>query len=736
MLVLAAGLAGPVTAQETVSEDSAAPLPTARAVRIAEPIMIDGRLTEGAWSNAVPIARFLQRDPDEGAPASEPTTVRILFDEQHIYFGVECIDSNPQGIRATELRRDNGLGSDDIFEIILDTFYDQRNGYLFRINPRGTQYDATITDEGQTTNSNWDEKWDSQAQIGDQGWTAEIAIPFKSVRFLSGEDIVWGVNFHRRVMSKNEDVFWTAHNRDFDFEEVSRAGRLDGLSDIEGFRFRLKPYFTTGGSKAFDDGQFETKQLTDAGIEVAKFLLTPQLTLDMTVNPDFAQADVDEAQVNLTRFPVFFPEKREFFQEGSGIFQAGTDDEGSGGVLLFHSRRIGLSEGEEIRIFGGGKLTGKQGPFDIGALNMQTDRFEDQAGQNFSVARVKANVFDRSYIGGIATRNTAGAIGPKNVTGAVDGSFTVLQNLNFRGFLAKSDSEGISGKDLAGQARAEWDSDRFGFTAEYVSIQENFEPPMGFVRRTDIRRSMTEASYSPRPNIPLVRQMEFQAGIEYISNQAGALQDRDAEASFQTEFESGDEIQLQFSKIFERLDEEFDIEGGTIISAGDYYSNEWQVSFEGYDGRWIAGDVEVGIGDFYNGRRLNLELVSAAQTDAESVDHSVVRMEPHQHAGRHAVFHARVQWFRELCVQPEMADAHHGAVQQPGSGISSEFSAQLHLPPGRRYFPGLQRDADLRIGNRQPAAGSRVHREVHVFSGSVKRRQPVSRTQSSPSQFC
>jgi len=585
----------------------AAETPRLQAVRASAPIVIDGLLSEGSWAEAEAATRFIQRDPEEGAPASERTEVRVLFDNQQVYFGVVCTDSNPGGIRATELRRDNGLGSDDIFEIILDTFYDRRNGYLFRINPLGTQYDATVTNEGQTTNSNWDEKWDSQARITDTGWTAEIAIPFKSVRFLSGEEIVWGVNFHRRVMSKNEDVFWTAHNRDFDFDEVSRAGRLEGLSGIEGFRFRLKPYFTTGASKVFDDGQFQTKHLTDVGIEVAKYLVTPQLALDVTVNPDFAQADVDQAQVNLTRFPTFFPERREFFQEGSGIFQAGTGGGGSSRVLLFHSRRIGLSSGEEIRILGGAKLTGKQGPLDIGVINMQTDRFEDRAGQNFSVVRVKGNLLNRSYIGGILTRNTEGAVGPRNLTGAVDGGFTFLQNLNFQGFLAKSESQGSTGDDIAGQARVEWDSDRFGFTLDHVSIQENFRPPMGFVPRPDIKRTMAEASYSPRPNIRLIRQFQFQANTEYISNQAGALAERDAELSFQTEFESGDDITLQFSRSFERLTEEFDIEGGTVIPAGDYRSNEYQVSFEAYDGRAISGDMQLGVGDFYTGRRTALQ---------------------------------------------------------------------------------------------------------------------------------
>jgi hypothetical protein len=544
----------------------------------------------------------------------------VLFDSQQIYFGVTCFDSNPAGIRATELRRDNNFDNDDIFEIILDTFYDRRNGYLFRINPLGTQYDETVTNEGQSTNRNWDEKWDSQARITDTGWTAEIAIPFKSVRFLKteeAEETIWGVNFHRTIKSKNEDVFWTAYNRDFDFEEVSRAGRLEGLSGLEGFRFRLKPYFTSGGSKTFDDAQFRTDHLTDVGIEVAKFIVTPQLTLDMTVNPDFAQADVDEAQVNLTRFPVFFPERREFFQEGAGIFDVGTGDGGFGGnssrVLLFHSRRIGLSDSrEEIPIYGGAKLTGKQGAFDIGALNMQTDRFEEAggdafAGQNFSVLRVKRNVLARSYVGGMLTRNTDGAVGPYNVTGALDASFTFLQNLNFRGFLARSDSRGSADKEVAGQASLEWDSDRFGFSLDHVSIQENFSPPMGFVPRPNIKRTQAEASYSPRPNIRHIRQLDIQLSTEYISNQTGGLEERQTDVRFQAEFESGDEIQFQAARSFERLREEFDIEGGTVIPPGDYYSNEYQLSFEGYDGRAISGEVQLGIEDFYGGRQTSLE---------------------------------------------------------------------------------------------------------------------------------
>ncbi|MBI1955538.1 MAG: carbohydrate binding family 9 domain-containing protein, partial [Acidobacteria bacterium] len=307
----------------------------------------------------MPVRDFLQRDPQEGAPSSEETEVRILFDTRNIYFGIFCFDSNADGIRATELRRDDEFDNDDIFELILDTFHDHRSGYLFRINPLGTQYDATVTGEGQTINANWDEKWEAKTRITENGWSAEIAIPFKTLRFLTAESLVWGVNFHRTIKRKNEDVFWTAHYRNFRFEEVSRAGHLEGLRGIQGFTLRFKPFITTGASRVVQGTVGETEHLTDVGIEDAKYMVTPQLALDLTVNPDFAQADVDEAQVNLTRFNLFFPEKREFFQEGSGIFQFGTGEPfGRPQVLLFHSRRIGLSESrEEIPILGGLKLT-------------------------------------------------------------------------------------------------------------------------------------------------------------------------------------------------------------------------------------------------------------------------------------------------------------------------------------------------------------------------------------------
>ena len=594
-----------------------------RAVRAAVPPVLDGLLTEAIWAQAEPVSDFLQKDPQEGAPASEKTEVRILFDTQHIYVGIFCSDSNSSEIRATELRRDNDFQNDDLFELILDTFHDHRNGYLFRINPLGTQYDATVTNEGQTTNTNWDEKWDARTRITEGGWSAEIVIPFKTLRFSDGDPMVWGVNFHRAIKRKNEDVFWAAHNRDFRFAEVSRAGHLEGLEGIRAFIFRVKPFFTTGGSQAVQDGRTVKRHSTDVGVEVAKYLITPQLALDLTVNPDFAQADVDDAQVNLTRFSLFFPERREFFQEGSGIFQFGARNrqvwDSRPQLLLFHSRRIGLSDNrEEIPLWGGLKLTGKQGPLELGLLNMQTRRSElasgqTAPGQNFTVLRAKGNILARSYVGAMLTRNTASSTRPSNHVAGLDASFTFVRNLNVQGFLTKSSSPGLDAGQWAGMSKVEWDSDRFQFSLERLDIQENFRPEMGFVSRAQpnwkgLQQSVGVAAYKPRPRLPGVRQMEFSASVEHLANQHGLLETRDREFGWTTDFQSGDTLDFEYSQTFERLLRPFPIRGGGTVPSGDYWFNESEIQYRAFRGRKFSGSFSVSRGGFYNGKRTGLEI--------------------------------------------------------------------------------------------------------------------------------
>ncbi len=612
-VVWTTGFLGVLYSQAQPSARTEDEAPRLRAARTSEPIVLDGLLSEESWFQAQPATGFLQKDPQEGEPASEKTEVRILYDTRNLYIGVFCFDSNPTAIRATELRRDDSFSNDDLFEIILDTFHDRRNGYLFRINPRGTQYDATVTNEGQTTNESWDERWEVGAQITEQGWAAEIVIPFKSVRFLNQEGLVWGINFHRTIKRKNEDVFWTAHQRDFEFEEVSRAGHLEGLSDIQGFTVRVKPYVATGVSRIVEEGQQKTEHLTDIGIEDAKFMLTPQIALDLTVNPDFAQTDVDEAQVNLTRFSRFFDEKREFFQEGSGIFQFGSAGGfGRPDLRLFHSRRIGLSEDrEKIPILAGLKLTGTQGPLELGLLNMQTRRSSPTPGQNFTVARLKANVLGRSYIGAIFTRNTAGLGAVGNKAGGVDASFSFLENLNLRGFLAKTDSAPCEKATWAGQGVVEWESDRFEFLLEHLSVpsEENFNPDIGFVGREDLKQSVAGFSYRPRPGIALVRQFEFSSSLDYLTNQEGDLETREAELEWGTDFESGDALDLSLSRTFERLVRPFRIRGGEgTVPPGDYEFNEFFMMYRAFRGRKLSGNLQFRTGGFFNGTRTGFDI--------------------------------------------------------------------------------------------------------------------------------
>ncbi len=576
---------------------------------------MDGELTEEAWALAERVTDFLQKEPREGAPASEVTEVRILFDTQQLYIGVICHDSDPSGIRATELRRDDSFNNDDIFEIVLDTFHDHRNGYLFRINPLGTLHDATITNEGQTTNRNWDEQWEATTQITDEGWVAEIAIPFKSLRFESSEKVTWGINFHREIKRKNEDVYWTAYSRNLDFDELSQAGHLEGLSEIQGFTLRVKPFFTSGGSQVVRNGRTETDHLTAIGIEDAKYMVTPQFVLDLTVNPDFGQADVDEAQVNLTRFSRFFSEKREFFQEGAGIFQFGSGGFGRPALVLFHSRRIGLSEArEEIPIWGGVKLTGKQGPLEVGLLNMQTRHSEHEEvtpGKNFAVVRLKANILERAYIGAMFTRNTGGLERSENKAGGVDANFTFFQNLNLRGFLARTDPAPTEKAKWAGQGAIEWESDRFEFGLEHISIpgEDNFNPGIGFVGRDDQKQSVAAFSYQPRPDISVVRQFEVGASVEYLTNQEGDLESRGAEFDWSADFENGDAFSVGVDRLFERLVEPFRIRGGGgTVPVGDYAFNELSLMYRAFRGRKMSGNLRFETGGFFNGHRTGFDI--------------------------------------------------------------------------------------------------------------------------------
>ena len=536
----------------------------AQAQRVEDVPVIDGDLSDSVWAGASTVSGFSQRNPREGEPATERTEVRIIYNDQSIFFGVTCYDSEPDGIIATERARDGGSGgggfsgafqSDDSFEIILDTFHSHQDGFLFRPNPLGTKFDSWITDEGSLTNPSWDELWNVAATRNEAGWIAEIEIPFQSIRMSDDEEQVWGIDFKRNIRRKNEEVIWSNYRRNFEFAQVSQAGDLFGLRDISSEnRLRIKPYATAGASRVFQDGLPETQHLFDAGLEDVKYQLTPGLILDFTANPDFAQAEVDEQVSNLTRFSVFFPEKREFFQENASLFEFGP-----GGfrpeMKLFHSRTVGLSEDREpIDIIAGLKLTGQLQGLDVGVFNAQTEEFEETPGSNYAAVRVRKKVLPRSNIGVMMTNRQSRVEDDYNRTLGVDGSFIFFENLSLESFFALSQTPGLEEDEWAARPlRISWDTDFLSTGAEHTIIGRNFNAEMGFVPRTDMKKSAMDFMISPRPGSEMIRQLDFSANLNYITNQENVVETRNQEMAFRVNFESGDRMRFGYTKTFEYL---------------------------------------------------------------------------------------------------------------------------------------------------------------------------------------
>src|SRR5438270_1628673 len=384
------------------------PLRTAQASHVDRAPRLDGTLDDPLWVQASSISNFLQREPYEGRTPTERTEVRVLYDKHDVYFGITCFDSDPKGIVATELRRDVSQELDDYFEIIIDSSHDRRNAYVFQVNPLGTQRDALITEEQAAENGDgdpgWDGVWTSEARITKDGWTATASIPFSTLNFMQSRDVVWGINFKRFIRRRNEEDLWSGWQRVYGAARIGQAGELHGISDIgSGRLFIVKPYGLTGfthrpPSAAGTGLTPGTSPLLTAGLDV-KLGLRSNVVANFTVNTDFADADVDTQQFNLTPYKLFFPEKRQFFLENAGVFNFSMG--GDSGDLLFFSRNIGIDSitGEEVPINGGGKVTGSLDGFELGAMDVETRSSRPNPYANYAVARVKRSLWGGSYIG-------------------------------------------------------------------------------------------------------------------------------------------------------------------------------------------------------------------------------------------------------------------------------------------------------------------------------------------------
>ena len=588
---------------------AAAPSTSATRIPTEQAPILDGDLTDPAWQKATPITDFVQRDPNEGQPASEATEVRILYTRKALYFGVYCHDSQPELVRATELSRDDRLDNDDTFSILLDTFHDQRNAFLFRSNALGTRFDAQINDERRRFNTEWDEKWSAVGRRHQGGWTLEIEIPFKSLRSAAGDDLTWGMNLERVIIRKNEEAYWAGHSRDYQFWNVSQAGDLTGLKEIRtGLRLRIKPYVLGGLTFLPQNGEgAAAHNESQVGLEVVKASLTPSITADLAFNPDFAQAEVDAARFNLTRFSLFFPEKREFFLERAGIFNFGARRAQfePPTMMGFFSRQIGLVDGEPIPITLGTRLTGSQAGFEFGLLNVSTRERGDFAGDNSTVIRIKRSLLKRSYVGGILTQRTFSGSDQFNRLGGLDANFVLFNNLTASGYWAKTATPGRNKDSVSYEASFIWESDRWEWELSRTRIDEDFNPELGFVLRDDVIKHRAIATWKPRPRNRWVRQFEVTTLNQLFTSRKGFLESRENELFLGASFESGDWLAVALNSNYETLTEDFEIHPQVSIPAGRYASKEVAILGRPHDSRRVSGFFRVRAGQFFDGRLFN-----------------------------------------------------------------------------------------------------------------------------------
>ena len=591
--------------------------PSVQAVKIEGGIRVDGRFDEEAWQKAVVLDRFIQREPQEGSPSSERTEVRILFDQHNLYIGFRCWDSEVGKIVANEMRRDADLMHNDCVEIYLDTYHDHRNAFYFCTNPLGAQRDGIITADVSDEEQNWDWNgvWENACLIDSSGWTAELAIPFQTLRFHEGSDLVWGINLARFIPRKREEAFWSPILRDYGWwgkYRLSSYGHLQGLRQMQQpGDLELKPFALAGLQRDFEEAlPYESK--LNIGLD-AKYHLTSNLTADISLKTDFAQVEADQEQVNLTRFELLFPEKRDFFLEGAAMFRFGERmfSPFTPPSVLFFSRRIGLSEDNElVPLLGGVKVTGKAGSFNVGLLNMVADRtsyvneddeFVSIPRANFSVVRLRKDILTNSYVGIIGLNKESLDDGSYNRNIGADATIYLTAYAQTSGFVAKTLSPGKNGNDLAAYGDFFYNDDFWTLYLAQNTIQDNFNPEMGFFPRTGIRTTQINFGISPRPKMFNIRQIALFEDFSYITNQHGELVSRLNYIGFYSLFESGATLLALFNQEYELLTEDFEIHDGLNILPGVYRFNNVMSQFDSDKSKPLSGMLAVNIGDFYDG---------------------------------------------------------------------------------------------------------------------------------------
>jgi len=598
------------------------------ATRVDEAPTIDGVIDEAVWLRAVVLTGFIQAAPDEGQPATERTEVRVLYDDTAIYIAAINYDREPDRIIANVLRRDEQHRNNDSFMVTLDTYHDHRNGFVFETNAMGARYDAQIVGEGnaafggfgsRSLNRDWDAVWESSARITEDGWVVEMAIPFWELRFnVDQED--WGINFRRRIRRKTEEAYWAPVPRQFNETRLSLSGMVDDLQLTRPRNLQVKPYVIGSVNRGIVDDiavpamgpDYANDYLGDVGGDV-KWSMSPNMTLDFTLNTDFSQVEADDQQINLTRFSLFFPEKRDFFLENAGFFDFGGGGGGGrlgGGsqVVGFHSRTIGIGpSNEEIPLYGGGRLTGKTGPWSIGTLVMQSEATTSPDGDvgvpsnNYIVGRLSRDLGARSRAGVLFT-NRQSSRGDYNREIGVDGRWGVNQQITIDTWLMKTETPGLEGDDWAGSVKFDWSSPLFQVRGSYLDIGEAFNPEMGFVTRTGIRAIDPSFHWTPYfPDSKYLRNLSPHVNYRYTAAREGEKLSEYLHLDFDAFLEHGDKVSVAHNRRYELLELPFEITAGITIPVGVYEWSETNLELQSDAGRPVDGSFNYTKGGFWSG---------------------------------------------------------------------------------------------------------------------------------------
>jgi hypothetical protein len=718
------------TAPDVFASDDSGRI-TIRATRAT--IDVDGTLNEEIYDQVPAIDHFVQQEPQEGAAATEKTLAWLFFDDEHFYVAVRNFDSQPDRLVANELRRDNfNIFQNDNITISIDPLYTRRSGVFFQMNALGAQRDQEVQDE-RSNNNDWNTIWDVKAKILPDGWSMEFAIPYTSLRFRQAGPQVWGFNLRRVIRWKNEHVSIAP----IPASATTRAMyKFDIMATVVGVEvpsvrrpIDVKPYaIAASTTNLLGADPFRNDPSADAGFDV-KYSLTNSLVADFTYRTDFAQVEEDQQQINLTRFSLFFPEKRDFFLEGQGLFSFGAEQRGGGGggqtsarsntpsltPVVFYSRRIGLGTTGEIPIVGGGRLTGRVGKFGVGVLNIQTDDVDIGAvpSTNFSVVRVRRDILRRSNVGFIATRRTP-TDGAANTVFGADANLWFGSELAITSYHAQSDRGDIA-KRSSYRAELDYQPDRYGFKYEHLLVGSQFQPEVGFLRRSAFRRNYAMGRFSPRPAGGPVRRHVLEAEFDYITgSDDGRLETREGKLAYRMELRGNDQFGIDVSRNYEFLRQGFNIVPGRLIPAGIYEFGDFRTVFVFGAQRRLSGSISGGYGSFYGGTNSEFAYrglieISNRFNVEPGVTLNWIDIASLQGTNAGEPFRTTVGTLRSSYMfSPRMALSALVQYNSTASSLGSSVRFRWEYAPGSDFFVVYSDGRDTRIGDRFPGLQNRT----------------------------